>query len=279
MGAIQNIQEIVKKLLSEKKVDMVIGYKNGLNGITPHIFNDPKDAKDIVWNNKCVHNLGIYLKEFCRAGKRVAITAKGCDIKSIDGLIKENQISKDSVFILGLECYKAIDTNGKVFDKCKSCEVNNPPSYNELIKADKIEKIEKLDYWHDLVDFEKKDLSAKEKFWKSQAEKCIRCYACRQACPLCFCEECYADQTIPHWIDPSPSVEGNLQWFHMRSFDLAGRCTGCRECDRVCPVDIPWVLLNKAAEKEIKEKFNPDPKKDKLPLFDFKKEDKGDFIL
>ena len=68
----------------------------------------------------------------------------------------------------------------------------------------------------------------------------------------------------------------------MRSFDLAGRCTGCRECDRVCPVDIPWVLLNKAVEKEIKEKFSYEPDKDskeRLPLFDFKKDDKEEFIL
>lgn len=279
MGAVQHIQETAKKLLEEKKADIIIGYKNGLNGITPHIFSNPEQAKELIWNEKCANNLAVYLKEFCRIGKKVAITAKGCDIKSIDGLIKEYQINKDDVFIIALECYKTVNRNGKIFDKCKSCDVNKPNVFNELIQADKQEKIEKVDYWHDLTEFEKKDSKAKEKFWKEQAAKCIRCYACRQACPLCFCEECYADQTIPNWIDPSPSVQGNLQWFHMRSFDLAGRCTGCRECDRVCPADIPWVLLNKAAEKEIKEKFSYDPDKDKLPLFDFKKEDKGEFIL
>lgn len=269
-------------MLEEKKVDMVLSYKNGLNGVTPHIFTDPEQAKDLIWDNRCVHNLAVYLKEFCRVGNTVAITAKGCDVKSITGVIKENQINRDDVLIIGIECYETVDRNGQIFDKCKSCDVNKPFLYDELIPADEVKEVKRVDYWHDLNEFEKKSLKEKKKFWKEQAEKCIRCYACRQTCPLCFCEECYADQTIPHWIDPSPSVEGNLQWFHMRAFDLAGRCTGCRECDRVCPVDIPWALLNKAAEKEIKEQFGYEPGKDtdsKVPLEDFKKEDKAEFIL
>jgi Na+-translocating ferredoxin:NAD+ oxidoreductase RnfC subunit len=45
----------------------------------------------------------------------------------------------------------------------------------------------------------------------------------------------------------------------MRAFHLAGRCTGCAECERVCPMDIPLMLLNKKLEKEIKELFDYAP--------------------
>ena len=271
--SMSNLQELGKKLLSEKKVDILIGYKNGLNGITPHIFSNPELSKDLVWNENCVHNLSVYLKEHNRLGKKIAITAKGCDVKSILMLVDEYQIKREEITIIGLECYKT-SINGKILSKCKNCEVNKPTDSDELITAEK-QNIEKEAYWKDLEKYEKLSLVEKEKFWKKQAEKCIRCYACRQACPVCFCEECYTDQTIPHYIDASPSVNGNLRWFHLRAFDVAGRCTGCRECDRACPVDIPWIILNKAAEKELKDKFGDE----KLALFNFNKEDKGEFIL
>lgn len=279
MSAIEKIKEEAKTALEQKKVQVVLGYKQGLNGVTPHIFKDSEQIKDLIWNNKCVHNLSVYLKEIVRQGNKVCIIGKGCDIDSIMMLIKEFQIKREDVYIIGLECYETIDRNDKTFDKCRSCSVNKPKMNDVLIQADNVKKIDKADYWHDLEEFEKKSPEEREKFWKEQAAKCIRCYACRQACPLCFCEECFADQTVTRFIDPSPSIKGNLQWFHMRAFDLAGRCTGCRECDRVCPVDIPWVLLNKAAEKQIKENFKDDPEKDNLPLFTFKKDDKEDFII
>lgn len=278
MTAIDNIKDRVKKLLEKKEVDVVLGYKQGLNGITPHIFRDAAEIGNLIWNSECVHNLAVYLKEIVRQENKVCIIAKGCDVDSIIVLIKEFQIKKDDVFIIGLECYETVDRNKKTFEKCRYCDVNTPAMSDELIKADSVKKIERIEKFADLEEFEKKSLKEKEEFWKMQAAKCIRCYACRQTCPLCFCEECFADQTVTRFIEPSPSVKNNLQWFHMRTFDLAGRCTGCRECDRVCPVDIPWRLLNKAVKKQVIESFK-DEKDDNLPLFTFKKDDKEDFIL
>jgi len=42
------------------------------------------------------------------------------------------------------------------------------------------------------------------------------------------------------------------QMFHVtRAFHLAGRCTDCGQCSRVCPQSIPLYLLNRKLIKDI----------------------------
>ena len=42
--------------------------------------------------------------------------------------------------------------------------------------------------------------------------------------------------------------------FHLiRSFHVAGRCTDCGECTRVCPQNIPLHLINRKYIKDINE--------------------------
>ena len=44
------------------------------------------------------------------------------------------------------------------------------------------------------------------------------------------------------------------QMFHIiRAFHVAGRCTDCGECSRVCPQNIPLHLLNRKFIKDIDE--------------------------
>jgi Fe-S oxidoreductase len=100
-------------------------------------------------------------------------------------------------------------------------------------------------------------------FWKTEFSRCVKCYACRQACPLCYCRRCIADKNRPTVIDTSASLCGNYAWHINRAFHLAGRCIGCDECTRACPAGIPLRLLNlslaRAAEGEFGYRAGVDP--------------------
>ena len=116
---------------------------------------------------------------------------------------------------------------------------------------------------------------------RKQFSKCIKCYACSNICPLCFCDRCIVEKNQPQWIDPSAHPRGNLSWNVTRAYHLAGRCINCEECQRVCPVDIPLNLLNKKLAKEAEKSFNYRPGyniDDELAMSTYKEDDEQGFF-
>jgi len=87
-------------------------------------------------------------------------------------------------------------------------------------------------------------LEERMSFWKGQMERCIRCYACRSACPMCVCRDhCVSDSRDPQWLTQEDDVTQKLFFQLIHAQHLAGRCTGCGECQRACPMGIPVFAL------------------------------------
>ena len=301
---ISQLQAKAGELLSEKKVDLIIGYEKVAsdNQVTPCFIEEEKEAGKLCWNEYCVYNLSRYLVEIRReeegrklpsqsgegsVPKIVGIVAKGCDVKSIIGLIQEKQVRREELVIIGVECggVRSQDTGEVDSQKCRDCQVHIPPEYDILIKnREKVEdkgKEKEKGLLLEVRKIEAKSIEERWLYWQTEFSRCIRCYACRQICPLCFCKECITDKTSPQWILPSPSSSANTVWNLVRAFHLAGRCIGCGECERACPVNIPLAKLNKKLEKEIKEMFAYEAGLDtnaKPPLADFRQDDPQEFI-
>ena len=258
-----DIKTLAKELLSSGKVKAVLGYVNGQNMRTkPMIATTPEEADKFVVNKYIINNLSVYLTrdEIKKYGK-IGIVAKGCDIKSIVALIQESQLKREDIYIIGVNCNGVSSDFEKEFNgeniavKCLSCQVRTPHVFDEVIgqkeelpKGDD-NKLKQIRQVEAMKPEEKWD------FFEDEFSKCIKCYACRQACPLCYCERCIVDKSVPRWIESSAHKRGNFSWNLIRAFHLAGRCIGCNECERVCPMDIPLSLLNRKMAMIAEEDF------------------------
>ncbi len=265
------LQEIARQLLTDGKVQVVIGYNSSGH---PTLITKPDDAAKLAWNDRCFANLTTYLtrKEVKSLGK-VAIIVKGCDEKTLVVLEKESQIDRAALHVIGVAC------NGLGASKCATCDVHQPRFADEVVgqavppaQSPTPNGLDKL---------MAKSPAERWAYWKAEFERCIKCYACRQVCPLCYCERCIADKNRPVVIDTSATPKGNFAWHITRAFHLAARCIGCGECTRACPAGIPLGLLNQSLARATEENFGyrpgMDPKAE--PVFGaWSPADKEDFI-
>lgn len=248
--------------------------------------------------------------------RKIGIILKGCDSRAIVQIIQEKGLKRENLVIIGIPCEGVIDPkkfkekfpeviknleikdekdkfiitiNGKIHkilkdelspDKCKECEYPTPIIYDILIGKE-IKSSKKPDY-KVIQSLEKKNIDEKWKSWEKDFDRCIRCYACRNACPLCYCKECMVDLLDPQWVRRSVNLSENTAWNLLRAFHLAGRCISCGECERSCPMDIPLMKINKKISKDIQEMYEYKPGIDaeaKPLLAMFKPDDPEEFIL
>jgi len=287
VGYTEKIKEIAGRLLKECTVDMVIGFRKGTMPMMnePCFATTPEAVETLVWDSNCGINLANYLTN---RKEKVAVIAKGCDSRNIVTHIIENKIKRDQVTIIGVPCTGMIDKRkitglvaGEIlevsetentikvktadaetlFDKaevlqqnCALCIHRNPVIFDEMV-ADAIPEQDVADRYGDIRKIEEMDTEDKWQFFDDLLQPCIRCYACRNACPLCYCPTCFVDEAKPQWMGKGQDPMDVRTFHFLRAYHCAGRCTDCGACERACPVGINMRLLTRKLEKDCQEQF------------------------
>jgi len=279
------IREIAGKWLANGDVEAVVGWEQGTYGgkTAPILIRKPEEADRLVFNDHCSNNLMTFWKRDPVSGmEKVGIVAKGCDIKSLIGLIQESQVAREKVKILAVTCPGVKAADGTIPVKCQACEVNTPTFFDEIVGEKEGSNPDPAARWKTLETLDAMSPTERRAFWKEQFDKCIRCYACRQACPLCICSRCIAEKNQPQWVETSPHPRGNFSWNLIRAYHLAGRCVECEACETACPVNIPLKLLNRSMARTVWDNFEYEAGKDtesQPPLRTFQLDDDNSFML
>jgi len=310
----ERIREIAKRLLEEGTVDVFIGYKEGSVPMMnePVLVSDSGKVDVLFWDSNCGLNLCNYLT---RRTDRIGIVVNGCNSRNMVTHVIENQIKREQLYVVGIPCSGMIDhravkravkfreildvdenegqftVKGKdfeeTFDKkdylqtnCAECTHRNPVEYDEMV-ADRVEEQQVSEPYSDVEAIEKKSPEEKWAFFTRMISSCIRCYACRNACPLCYCPTCFVDESRPQWVGKSIDPVDTMTFHFLRAYHCAGRCTDCGACERVCPVGIPVRQFTKKLNKDAFDLFSWEAGlslEQRPPLDVYRADDYNDFI-
>jgi len=303
-------------LLANGTVSAVLGWSKGEFGydVTPAMFRTEEDLKqNFVWNDFCGANFSKYLvsKTDGFDGK-ILVFLKPCDTYSFNQLLTEHRFDREKVYAVGIPCegmadisklkkiagegiteVVSMDENILVttiygdahievspkdilLERCINCKSKKHVAYDELL-GDEGEVLDS-ERFCEVERIEAMTPDERFEFWQNELSRCIRCNACRDACPACTCEKCVFDNPASGVENKAPANTFEEKMFHIiRAYHVAGRCTDCGECSRVCPQNIPLHLLNRKFIKDINEFYGEyqagEAVGQRAPLVDYTTED------
>lgn len=285
----QAIRETSSKLLETGQVEAVLGFCQGTLPMArrPYLARTPEEAGKLCWDAFCLMNLANFLP--AKKSGRIAVVAKGCDWRNLLGHASEKVIDiKNDIDVLGIACtgmidpekiyqaaggaervvdvtisgdevkVKLIDGTGLTLEttplyrqSCRECRHPAPDAstlITQTVASDRDRQLSVSGSFSQLPDIMESVDRLQEAF-----RNCLMCFACRDACPLCYCRHCFVDTEKPHWLSPTRSLDGLLDFHFFRAHHIAGRCTGCGACESACPMNIPVRELVKKLNREIEE--------------------------
>ena len=291
----QEIVNRAKELLADGTVNRVLGWKAGDLPYNPEpaYFEKEEDLEEFVYNGFCGANLSKYMIEASKMEGKTLVFLKPCDTYSFQQLMKEHRVDREKAYIIGVGCKGKLDIErirrmgikgiksiaganledeaetltietlygekevpykDAMLERCHVCKGKDHMIFDEIIGESKETK--DGDRFAEVERIEAMSPEEKFAFFQKELSKCIRCNACRNVCPACSCRKCVFDSNKFDSAQKANVDSFEEKMFHIiRAFHVAGRCTDCGECSRVCPQGIPLHLFNRKFIKDIDELY------------------------
>lgn len=109
--------------------------------------------------------------------------------------------------------------------------------------------------------------------WESYWDRCIKCYGCRDVCPICYCVECSLEKE--HYVPKDQVPPSYLTFQGIKLAHMGFSCINCGQCEDVCPSEIPLSKIYQKVQDKYKQEndFVAGVDEELPPLFSPEKED------
>ena len=277
-----------RALMEDGTVQRVLGWKKGetVYDVEPAFFETAESLDGLFYNAFCGANLSKYMIEAGKKDGKTLAFLKPCDSYSFNQLLREHRVGREKAYIIGIGCMGKLTMNKLPFEGILSVQGADYPNHSEILTVETLYGTKHIAYkdamlerchvckgkQHVIYDEllgESEDTADADRFaqiakleamkpeerfafFQGELSKCIRCNACRNVCPACSCRKCVFDSTAFDSAQKANTTSFEEKMFHIiRAFHVAGRCTDCGECSRVCPQGIPLHLFNRKFIKDI----------------------------
>ncbi len=237
-----DLKSIVREKLQDG-ADAFLCLKNEEGTVLPALITDAGSPDlELVEVGDSRYPLGKILIDLLREypDRRFAVLVRGCDERALIELSKLEQVDLERLVMVGVACSA---------EEAAACGCRSPyPS--DIALGEKVEAApgrQVIDEVESLADAERMA------WWREQFSRCIKCYGCRNICPMCFCKDCALED--PHLVEPGV-IPPQFPSFHIiRALDMTGRCIDCGLCEEACPADIPLRSLYRKMQDIMEDKL------------------------